>query len=44
MIMIADISGCSFDALKSAMDALSAQLNVQIRVQRSEIFEAMHQI
>lgn len=44
MILIADITGCSFDALKSAMDQLSAELNVQIRVQRSEIFEAMHQI
>ena len=44
MILIADISGCSFDALKTALDDLGSQLNVQIRVQRSEIFEAMHQI
>ena len=44
MIMIADISGCSFDALKTALDALGEALNLQIRVQRSEIFEAMHQI
>lgn len=44
MILIADITGCSFDGLKSALDQLSAELNVQIRVQRSEIFEAMHQI
>ena len=46
MIMIADISSerCSFDALKTLLDALSRELNVQIRTQRSEIFEAMHQI
>ena len=46
MILIADISSnqCSFDQLKSQLDELSLQMNVQIRIQRSEIFEAMHQI
>ena len=44
MILIADITACSFDALKTALDALGGELNLQIRVQRSEIFEAMHQI
>ncbi len=46
MILIADISSekCSFDALKAELDDLSRALNVQIRTQRSEIFEAMHQI
>ena len=44
MILIADISDCSFDALKTAFDALGNQLHLQIRIQRSEIFEAMHQI
>ena len=46
MILIADIGSelCSFDALKSQLDALGAQMQVQIRTQRSEIFEAMHQI
>ena len=44
MILIADISTCSFDALKSGLDAPGAELGVQIRIQRSEIFEAMHQI
>lgn len=46
MILIADISSeqCSFDALKAQLDDLSRELNVQIRTQRSEIFEAMHQI
>ena len=46
MILIADISSekCSFDALKAQLDALGERMNVQIRIQRSEIFEAMHQI
>ena len=46
MILIADITSdrCSFDAVKSQLDVLSGQLGVQIRIQRSEIFEAMHQI
>ena len=46
MILIADISSekCSFDALKARLDALGGELDVQIRTQRSEIFEAMHQI
>ena len=44
MILVADITTCSFDALKSQLDALGAALGVQIRIQRSEIFEAMHQI
>ena len=44
MIMIADISTCSFDALKGELDALGDRIGVQIRTQRSEIFEAMHQI
>ena len=46
MILIADISAgdCSFDALKTELDALGDRIGVQIRMQRSEIFEAMHQI
>ena len=46
MILVADISSgaCSFDVLKSQLDALGSELGVQIRIQRSEIFEAMHQI
>ena len=46
MILIADISSeaCSFDALKTELDALSDRISVQIRIQRSEIFEAMHQV
>lgn len=46
MILIADITSenCSFDVLKTSLKALGEQMNVQIRIQRSEIFEAMHQI
>ena len=46
MILIADISSddCSFDALKTELDALGDRIGVQIRTQRSEIFEVMHQI
>ena len=46
MILIADVSseGCSFDALKTELDALGDRICVQIRIQRSEIFEAMHHI
>ena len=46
MILIADISSgdCSFEALKAELDALGERIGVQIRIQRSEIFEAMHQI
>ncbi len=46
MIMIVDISSehCSFENLKNSLTEQGQRLNVQIRVQRSEIFEAMHQI
>lgn len=46
MILIADISSekCSFDVLKNSLKVLGDEMSVQIRVQRSEIFEAMHQI
>ena len=46
MILIADVSSeaCSFDTLKTELDALGDRIGVQVRTQRSEIFEAMHQI
>lgn len=46
MILIADISSelCSFEQLKADLEEVGKRLNVQIRTQRSEIFEAMHQI
>ena len=46
MIMIVDITSenCSFDKVKGELKALGEELNLQIRIQRSEIFEAMHQL
>ena len=46
MLMIVDISEpiCTFDELQDKLTKLAAELGVQIRIQKSEIFEAMHQI
>ena len=46
MVLIADISSanCDFSALSDALTAFGRERNLQVRVQRSEIFEAMHQI
>ena len=46
MVLVADISSpsCSFEALSAQLTDLGTELGLQIRIQRSEIFEAMHQI
>lgn len=46
MLMIVDLSEptCPFDELQDELNRLAAELGVQIRIQKSEIFEAMHQI
>ena len=44
MIMIVDISLSRFGELKDDLDALAGELGLQIRIQRSEIFDAMHRI
>ena len=46
MVLVADISSpdCVFDQLSERLSRLGEELGLQIRVQRSEIFEAMHQI
>ena len=46
MIMMADISSehCDFDAVSQALSDLGDRLGLQIRIQRSEIFDAMHHI
>ncbi|MBE5791839.1 MAG: ACT domain-containing protein [Clostridia bacterium] len=46
MVLIADISSenCVFDQLSSALREVGENMGLQIRVQRSEIFEAMHQV
>lgn len=44
MILIADITDCAFDQLSEQLSTLGQEMGLQIRVQRSEIFEAMHQV
>ena len=46
MVLIADVSSaeCNFEALSEAIHALGTDMGLQIRIQRSEIFEAMHQV
>ena len=46
MVLIADISSeqCSFSKLSDALSELGQELGLQIRVQRSEIFEAMYKV
>jgi ACT domain-containing protein len=46
MVLIADISdpGCDFQALSTQLSELGDEMGLQIRIQRAEIFEAMHRI
>ena len=44
MIMIVDISLSAFAQLSDSLTALGNEMGLQIRIQRSEIFEAMHRI
>lgn len=46
MVMIVDLSEptCSFAQLQAELNRLGEQMGVQIRIQKNEIFEAMHQI
>lgn len=44
MIMIVDISLSRFAHLSEELEALGHELGLQIRIQRSEIFDAMHRI
>jgi len=46
MVLVADVSSsaCSFEKLSSELTALGEKMGLQIRIQRSEIFEAMHQV
>ena len=45
-VMINAIPGplSDFDALSADLSALGGELGLQIRIQRSEIFDAMHRI
>jgi len=46
MIMVVDISSehCDFDGVSQELSLLGEQLCLQIRIQRNEIFDAMHHI
>ena len=44
MIMIVDISLSRFAQLSDELHELGGELGLQIRIQRSEIFDAMHRI
>ena len=46
MVMIVDLSEptCPFAELQEELNALGKSLGLQIRIQKNEIFEAMHQI
>ena len=44
MIMIVDISLSAFAQLSDHLTALGNEMGLQIRIQRSEIFDAMHRI
>ena len=44
MIMIVDISLSAFAQLSDNLTALGNEMGLQIRIQRSEIFDAMHRI
>jgi len=44
MIMIIDLRQASFDELYNALEALSSQIGLSIRLQHADIFEAMHRV
>ena len=46
MIMMVDISSphCNFDEISHDLTALGEEMNLQIRIQRGEIFDTMHHI
>jgi len=46
MVMVVDVSDpdCAFEQLSAELESLGGRLNLQIRIQRSDIFEAMHEI
>lgn len=45
MVMLADTKGgLPYDQLQQALDTLGEEMGVNVRVQRYDIFEAMHKI
>lgn len=46
MVMLADLSACTvpFAGLAEQLEGLGGELRISIRIQREDIFNAMHQI
>ena len=46
MMMVVDVSApdCAFERLSAELESLGGRLNLQIRIQRTDISEAMHEI
>ena len=44
MVMIVDLRGSDFTDLADDLSAVGTSLGLQIRIQRNEIFDAMHRI
>lgn len=46
MVMMVDLSGmnCSYADITAELNNLSSKLGLEIRMQRSEIFDAMHRL
>lgn len=46
MVMLVDVSACtvSFEELSSELSSLGESMELNIRIQREEIFNAMHKI
>lgn len=46
MVMLLDLSAmtASFEELQAQLNALGAEMGVEIRMQRREIFDAMHRL
>lgn len=46
MIMLVDLSRCSIDiaAVRSQLDAVAAEMGMELHLTREEVFDAMHHI
>jgi len=46
MIMLVDLTGCgvSFSVLRERLETIGKQLNMDVRIMREEIFDAMHRL
>ncbi|MDR1600328.1 MAG: ACT domain-containing protein [Oscillospiraceae bacterium] len=44
MVMLVDIGDTDFNAVQTRLEALGRDIGQQIRIQRGEIFDAMHRV